>query len=679
MGRVRIGGLLLLVLALAPLGHARGRLAGQVSPGPLAKAHADLEGSLKCTKCHGGGNEGMLARCVSCHKDIGWLRERNRGFHGARETRAATCASCHPDHAGLDFAMVKWPDGSAEQFNHTRAGWALKQSHAELKCEKCHTGKLQVSASARLSARKTGTGWTGLETGCTDCHEDVHRGALGQSADCVKCHDAGKWTVTPGFDHDTTGYALDGKHERVECDKCHLAEGLTPRRDAGGHLVPVYKPVPHARCNDCHADVHKGQFGGGCTDCHTTDGWKQIDRERFNHNRTKYPLRGKHAAVRCVDCHGDFSTPALKKPAFTACGACHKDAHNRTATLAGQVVDCEKCHGVSGFTPATFTVAQHQNSKYPLAGKHADVKCAACHPKATVPAQAARWGTSKVVLRPAFARCLDCHADDHGGQLASQPSKGECADCHKVDGWRPSSYDRAQHGRLRLALEGRHADIECRACHGADRKRLPPIATPARLGTATFLFKVTEIECSACHSDPHQGRFAAGGPRAKSRGCLACHDTRTFHPATAGIEAHADFGFALNGAHRATACVACHEEMKRTGSTPRPSLVRAGTTFPRLDFVAKRTCAECHDNVHGDQFASRKDKGACEACHGEDAFQPASKFDHDRDASFRLRGGHEGVPCNRCHPTDIKGGDPRRLIFRPVSGKCESCHSKETR
>jgi hypothetical protein len=676
----RIGGLVLLGLLVAPLSQGRGtRLAGQVSPGPLAKPHAELEGTLKCTKCHGGGNEGMLARCISCHKDIGWLRERNRGHHGSRDTKGATCASCHPDHAGLDFSMVKWPEGSAERFDHRRAGWALEQRHAEIKCEECHTAKLQVSPAARQSARKTGTGWTGLETGCTDCHEDIHRGALGKSADCIACHDAGKWTVTPGFAHDTTGYALDGKHERVKCDKCHLAESLKPRRDGGGHLVPIYKPVPHQSCADCHADVHKGQFGPGCTDCHTTDGWKQIDRERFNHDKTKYPLRAKHTRVKCVDCHGNFSTPALKKPAFATCGACHKDAHNRTATLAGLVVDCEKCHAVAGFSPATYSVDQHRTSKYPLAGKHRGAKCATCHRKETAPAQVARWGTSRVVLRPAYARCLDCHADDHGGQLAAQPAKGECADCHKVDGWKPSSYDRVKHGQLKLGLEGRHAEVECRACHGTDRKSLPLIANAARLGKATFLFKVPEIECTACHVDPHKGRFAEGGARAKARGCLACHDTRVFHPSTADIEAHQDFGFALNGAHRATACVACHEDMKRSGTAAKPTLLRAGTAFGPLRFETKKACVDCHENTHGDQFASRRDKGGCDACHGEDGFQPASKFDHDRDATFKLRGGHEGVPCNRCHPTDTRSGDPRRLIFRPVSGKCETCHGKETR
>ena len=66
----------LVLLAAGVVGSA----AAQVSPGPLARAHQGLEGALKCTKCHGGGGaDAMPARCLTCHRDVGWLAERNRG------------------------------------------------------------------------------------------------------------------------------------------------------------------------------------------------------------------------------------------------------------------------------------------------------------------------------------------------------------------------------------------------------------------------------------------------------------------------------------------------------------------------------------------------------------------------------------------------------------------------
>jgi hypothetical protein len=112
----------------------------------------------------------------------------------------------------------------------------------------------------------------------------------------------------------------------------------------------------------------------------------------------------------------------------------------------------------------------------------------------------------------------------------------------------------------------------------------------------------------------------------------------------------------------------------------RSSLVSGGGSFAESRFEAKTACADCHENPHGDQFASRADGGRCEACHTVDAFQPAGRFDHNRDATFSLKGGHEGVECNRCHTTDIASGDPKRLRYKPLSGKCEHCHGgKETR
>jgi hypothetical protein len=125
--------------------------------------------------------------------------------------------------------------------------------------------------------------------------------------------------------------------------------------------------------------------------------------------------------------------------------------------------------------------------------------------------------------------------------------------------------------------------------------------------------------------------------------------------------------------------MACHPEMK-TAPPKRSSLIAGGAVFAEQRYSAKTLCADCHETPHGDQFAARKDAGTCEACHSADAFAPAARFDHNRDAAFSLKGAHEGVPCNRCHPTDTRSPDARRLVYRPVSGKCESCHAgKETR
>ena len=106
----------------------------------------------------------------------------------------------------------------------------------------------------------------------------------------------------------------------------------------------------------------------------TTTAFTAVTRGAFDHDRTRYPLRGKHATVACDGCH-DFRTARGKRPPFASCGACHTDAHAGTATLAGRPADCAECHDVGGFAPSTFTAARHRDTRYPLEGKHASVAC----------------------------------------------------------------------------------------------------------------------------------------------------------------------------------------------------------------------------------------------------------------------------------------------------------------
>jgi len=585
-----------LVLALMCLGTP---VIAQISPGPLAKPHEQLEGTLQCVKCHGGGRKGkeqITSLCLDCHKEIAWLVQQQRGFHfGVREQR---CSTCHPDHGGKDFALISWPGGGQQKFDHRTAGWPLDGGHQKVKCEACHKPAFRVSNAATLSARRgTDVGWVGLERQCVSCHKDVHHGGLGTT-----------------------------------CDKCHV-----------------------------------------------TMNWKTINKSSFDHDKTKYPLRGRHAEVACDKCH-DFSTGKVaSNPRFANCTDCHKDDHAGTATLAGRVVDCAACHVVSGWRPSTYTAVQHRQAKYPLEGRHEQVKCEACHVKNPPRVPVTQLGSAGVWMRPVAIQCRDCHADDHGGQLARRPDRSACNSCHTVKGWKPSTYTVATHATLRLRLEGRHAEIECRACHGPNRIGLPALPDTGVLGRAAVALTLKEIECAACHVDPHKGRFAANGPRAKGKGCLACHDVRTFRPSTSDVAAHATFSFALEGAHRATACVGCHVEFKQGPATKRSSLLLAASGIADLRFDAKHECADCHKTPHGRQFDARKDGGRCDACHGVDAFAPASKFDHTRDATFSTKGAHEHVPCNQCHPTDQKSGTPKSLMYRPVSGKCESCHGKEPR
>lgn len=564
----------------------------QISPGPLARPHEALEGTLRCVNCHDVRNKAeMNTLCLKCHEDIAWLVNHRRGYHGRQ--REQRCAACHPDHAGRDFALVSWPGGDSLRFDHDLTGYALDGRHRKVKCGACHKPALRIGKPARLGPRKrTGPGhsWLGLEQ----------------------------------------------------------------------------------RCSACHADPHHGRFRGTCRECHVTAGWDVIEKGHFNHDRTRFPLKGKHASVRCSDCH---DVPGLKgrQPPFAHCTDCHADVHGGTATLAGAVVDCSGCHDERAFKTSTYTVAQHRRARYPLEGKHARVRCRDCHRKNPAGIPVTQVGSSGIWMRPAFRNCVDCHHDDHAGQLVRQPGLRACTACHTVNGWRTTTFTLAAHGKTRFRLEGRHGEVACRACHGPRRQGLAAFPAAARLGSAGVRFRLEELKCTACHVDPHKGRFSARGAHPVPAGCEGCHTARTYHPSTVDVAAHARYKFALEGAHRAVPCVDCHAELKH--GTRTSSLVQVRWTGAPLLFTTRtKTCAGCHKTPHGDQFDRRRDKGRCESCHDVDAFRPASRFDHERDAKYPLRGGHANVPCGKCHPTVTRPDRTRWIRYRPVSRRCEDCH-----
>jgi hypothetical protein len=648
------------------------RVEAQISPGPLARAHRQLEGATNCAQCHGLKREPMTRQCLACHKEIGWLLERNRGYH-ATEARATKkeCAQCHPDHAGADFQLVEWPGGSRERFDHRKAGWALDGAHAEANCEGCHATRYRVAPPATLSERRSNAGWIGLETTCVSCHrdDDAHKGDLGRQ--CADCHDSRDWAPAPKFDHNKTDYPLTGRHGDVECARCHVTPKLPVRTNEKGERVGTFKPVPYRECASCHADPHKGALSAKCSNCHVTRGFGVIDKSDFDHQLTKYPLRGRHASVKCESCHG--AGLANRTPAFATCAACHADVHGGEGTVAGTPADCAACHSVSGFSPSTFTVAQHQKTKYALDGRHASVKCTLCHTPGPVTTRAAARRTTQLVarLRPASGACSSCHTDAHGGELAARADKGTCETCHSTAGFAPSSFDATAHASLRVTLEGRHGKVACAACHGPARPGLAPLPAPASR-KARLTIALRETACASCHVDPHAGRYRPTGGQPVTGSCGSCHDAVQWRPATMSVAVHATFSYPLEGAHRAVPCVGCHEEFKARQAAS--TLLLAARGVAQLPFTAKRetNCGSCHDSPHGRQFDARRDEGACEGCHTVTAFVPASAFDHERDAAFSLKGAHAKVACASCHRAATPGAP---ILYRPLSPKCESCHA----
>ena len=82
--------------------------------------------------------------------------------------------------------------------------------------------------------------------------------------------------------------------------------------------------------------------------------------------------------------------------------------------------------------------------------------------------------------------CTECHVNIHGSQF-EQEGVTNCTHCHTSANWQPELFD---HDETEFPLEGRHAEIECKACHKVKMIE----------GEERIEFKMESFECIDCHS-----------------------------------------------------------------------------------------------------------------------------------------------------------------------------------
>ena len=620
---------------------------------PLSRAHAELDTSKKCVRCHEVWEGVEDKKCLSCHRDIRDRIARGKGYHARLRKQ---CQKCHHEHRGRRYDMIKIPSS----FKHALTGYKLEGLHARVKCKACHTRKRPRSKSGTTTYLfpRTPT--------CANCHRDVHgftKAGLGRS--CERCHNAYGWRTLNArlqFDHTRlTDYPLQGRHAGVRCSKCHRDR----RR---------FAPVRHADCVSCHNDVHRGTFASfRCRECHDESDFSRI---RFRHDRVGYELREAHIRVRCLSCHSKQQWKGVSKDCAgcheeqdphrgqfgkRACARCHLSGswtrlvfnHDKQSTfqLFGKhhSVACRRCHppygeslkfkGVSGECASCHAkddrhegqfgdkpcsnchrstgwldiVFDHTVTRFPLVGRHAETMCDKCHP-----------GGDTSVKQP--MACRACHVDVHRGQFG----KVDCKACHGFTSFQIEDFD---HSRARWQLTGKHRDIECKACHQGGR------------------FRPIERSCMDCHRDFHEGQFG-------SSPCETCHLTRAWDDVSEKFQHQKDSVFHLNGAHKDLECEKCHFNNR----------------FKPLD----TRCDGCHIDIH------EGDKGPdCADCHGEIDWKVNTAIAHDF-GRYRLEGAHDTIPCERCHIDQRKLGglgvecvnchrDPHFSSFGPF---CTDCHGQ---
>jgi hypothetical protein len=614
---------------------ACGMANAQISPGPLARAHQNLDGAANCIKCHEVSTKSPTFRCTECHREIADELQRNYGLHSTFPRSgpvAAACVKCHSDHNGENFTLLNW-DPTPKGFDHSKTGYVLDGKHIGVGCRACHSMQhIAVAARALLATKDLNHTWLGLSPTCTTCHEDKHKGRFGPN--CLQCHTTSDWKGAKmdaeHFDHSKTRYPLTGAHQKTPCQKCH-----TP----GADRQPRYAGIQFSTCSACHTDPHKGEFKQGCESCHNTATWKQSPfSSRFDHSKTNYPLLGKHLEVPCLTCHagGDFKTPI----AHNYCADCHKpDPHGGQFLKRSDGGRCESCHTVAGWRPTTYTVADHAKTGFPLVSPHAKVKCADCH----IPAG------KETRYKIKFALCVDCHKDEHEGQFVGEPWRNRCEQCHNGVTFKTSNYTLAKHQVSSFPLTGGHVAVACNDCHKPNA------------GSKLDLYHFKQLSCTSCHEDIHKSEFAEQmaerDAKDKPLGCEACHSTKEWKDLSKFD--HERTKFPLEGTHRAVTCVDCHKP-------PNMELTLLHVQFKSAPIA----CSECHENPHADQFGARGSD--CAACHNSNKWKP-SLFDHEKTA-FSLKGGHQDVACSACHTLRKSIGGNLVLFYKPTPTACEACH-----
>ena len=269
------------------------------------------------------------------------------------------------------------------------------------------------------------------------------------------------------------------------------------------------------------SSVHGESFQLECAGCHTPIAWSPI-RDDFDHASTGFQLYGAHRIVGCMSCHSDLVFHRVG----VACADCHDDPVHR-----GELgFDCRRCHDESGWRASAARRFDHQQTQFPLLGRHATLDCLACHRSIT--------DNEHVGV---IDECFGCHADDY--VTTTRPDHArfglsvDCAGCHANGDvrWSDAVFPHA----ATFPLQQGHRVGDCSRCHDGGGAPAAP----------NDCFACHAVDYSSASSPPH----AANGFPIE---CRSCHGTNVFQDVR--FYAHGASGFDVFGPHRDRTCTDCH-------------------------------------------------------------------------------------------------------------------------
>ena len=143
-----------------------------------------------------------------------------------------------------------------------------------------------------------------------------------------------------------------GKHATTACRKCHSTaqqREADVRKMGAARRKRTYFGLKRG-CVNCHTDHHNGALGTRCQTCHVQTSFKTVSRFP-GHNKTHFPLRGKHAKIACKSCHKSPSGRwRFQNVPHATCNSCHTTAHPQTMGQKRGTVG-RRCSSWAGSVP----------------------------------------------------------------------------------------------------------------------------------------------------------------------------------------------------------------------------------------------------------------------------------------------------------------------------------------
>jgi len=168
--------------------------------------------------------------------------------------------------------------------------------------------------------------------------------------------------------------------------------------------------------------------------CHGSNKWSEVE---FDHSKTGYILEGAHLRQSCRSCHFKPGEQSKEVQQFSqlssSCTGCHKDEHQKQF---GEPVgtSCLKCHDYFDWTAGLFN---HDQTAFPLDGKHKNVACNKCHPPVVTAQLSFTWYKLKRLRMRVLSLAMLLFVQTITGRAQHSPHGSDFdvirKDCHPIE------------------------------------------------------------------------------------------------------------------------------------------------------------------------------------------------------------------------------------------------------